>query len=406
LTYRTALVVDDDPVFSSLAEELLLDAGVECVELVGDGAQALDRLDAPGNLPDLLLCDLNMPLHDGVTVIRGLCERGSQVPIIIVSGEAQAVINGVEALARMHGLNILGSIRKPMSADALQDRMKLLAPAVRTAKIAQPAATRSVLDNAIDGGGLHPFFQAKVSMRTGRISGAEALARIEMPGTPRAAPSSFVELAERTHRIDALTFAMAGVVSRYVASWISDGIVLPCSINISPTTLDRIDFPDALARVIERAGLACSQFTLEITETKPVEYGPRVLDVMTRLRLKGFGLSVDDFGTGYSNIDRLQMLPFSELKIDQSFIRKALQGGFARTCVETSVRLANDLGLKVVAEGVESDEMWSFLEDLGVDEVQGFLLAHPLPPTEFRNLLISAPVLRPLANDLAHASVA
>src|SRR5262249_28433218 len=121
--------------------------------------------------------------------------------------------------------------------------------------------------------------------------------------------------------------------------------------------------------------------------------GPRALDVMTRLRIKGFGLSVDDFGTGYSNIDRLQMFPFTELKIDQSFTRKALEEAFARACVETSVRLAKELGLKVVAEGVETREMWDFLAGLGVDEAQGFLMSKPLPPADFRNLLARRPVL-------------
>jgi EAL domain-containing protein (putative c-di-GMP-specific phosphodiesterase class I) len=105
------------------------------------------------------------------------------------------------------------------------------------------------------------------------------------------------------------------------------------------------------------------------------------------MRIKGFGLSVDDFGTGYSNIDRLQMYPFTELKIDQSFTRNALREAFARACVETSVRLAKELGLKIVAEGVETQEMWNFLADLGIDEAQGFLMARPMPPAEFAKLL-------------------
>jgi len=130
-----------------------------------------------------------------------------------------------------------------------------------------------------------------------------------------------------------------------------------------------------------------SQVTLEVTETRLVEYGPRALEVLSRLRIKGFGLSVDDFGTGYSNIDRLRMFPFTELKIDQSFIRNALTDAFARACVETSVRLAKELGLKIVAEGVETREMWDFLAGLGIDEAQGFLMARPMPPAEFAKLL-------------------
>jgi EAL domain-containing protein (putative c-di-GMP-specific phosphodiesterase class I)/ActR/RegA family two-component response regulator len=392
VNFSTALIVDDDPVYAALAEDLLLDLGFTEVDTATDGGVALARLDGGYPTPSLMLCDLNMPNDDGVSLIRGLCERVYDGRIIIVSGEQPAVIESVVRLARMQGLDVLGALRKPLKQEALAEILKA-APATPKTPVAnlakQPEATRSLLDEAIDRGRLHPFFQPKVSMATGLISGVEALARIETPTAPHANPQSFVELAERSNRIDALTFAMCGAVAKYVSSWIADGVVLPCAINISPISLDRVDFPDAMAGVIERAGLACSQFTLEVTETRLVEYGPRALDVMTRLRIKGFGLSVDDFGTGYSNIDRLQMFPFTELKIDQSFTRKALEEPFARACVETSVRLAKELGLKIVAEGVETQEMWDFLYDLGIDEAQGFLMSRPLPPTEFRNLLAS-----------------
>ena len=142
-----------------------------------------------------------------------------------------------------------------------------------------------------------------------------------------------------------------------------------------------------MAEAVESAGIPASQVTLELTETRLVEYESDALDVLSRMRLKGFGLSVDDFGTGYSNIDRLKMFPFTELKIDQSFTRNALTDAFSRACVETSVRLAKELGLKVVAEGVESQDMWDFLAELGVDEAQGFLMARPMPPAEFAKLL-------------------
>lgn len=393
---QNALIVDDDPVYAALAEDLLLDAGFRNVEMASDGSLALSRLDAGLRQPDLMLCDLNMPGEDGVTVIRGLCERTYKGAIIIVSGEARPVIDSVVRLAKMQGLNIIGSICKPLRMDdlaAVLDAQPAIPAPVASRKPDMPEATRSLLDEAIDRGRLHPFFQPKVSFETGLITGAEALARIETPTTPHASPASFVELAERSNRIDALTFAMCSAVARQCASWIADGVLLPCSVNISPLSLDRVDFPDALAGVIERAGLPCSLFTLEVTETRFVEYGPRALDVMTRLRIKGFGLSVDDFGTGYSNIDRLQMFPFTELKIDQSFTRKALEEPFARACVETSVRLAKELGLKIVAEGVETTQMWDFLKGLGIDEAQGYLLSKPLPPTEFRSLLIGRRVL-------------
>jgi EAL domain-containing protein (putative c-di-GMP-specific phosphodiesterase class I) len=249
-----------------------------------------------------------------------------------------------------------------------------------------PPASPSVLDAAIERGGLHPFFHAKVSMATGKIVGAEALARIAMTPPDLAAPGPYVELAERNHRIDALTFTMARAVAKYVAGF--NAIAnLPCSINISPASLERPDFPGQIARAIGESGLACNQFILELTEATMVEYGPRAFETMTALRGLGFGLSVDDFGAGSSNIDRLRHMPFTEVKIHQVFTRLAMEETFAKAALVSCVKLAKDSGLRVVAEGVETQAMWNFMKWLNVDQAQGFFLSKPLPPAEFSELL-------------------
>jgi EAL domain-containing protein (putative c-di-GMP-specific phosphodiesterase class I)/ActR/RegA family two-component response regulator len=385
MSYRRALLVDDDPVFRALAEDMLLDAGVGEVVTAEDGAKAVDALNRQSN-PDLLVCDLNMPAHDGVSLIRALAERRYPGKVLIISGEANPVIESVAKLASMQGLDILASIRKPLTQEALARALSRDAMTPKAVPEHQPA-TSSLLDAAIERGALHPFFQAKVSMSDGRICGAEALARIATPHTDFASPVPYVELAERNNRIDDLTIVMTRLVAQHAKAFFIGGKPMPVSINISPVSLTRLDFPDVMAAAVMAAGVPCSQVTLEVTETRLVEYGPDALDILTRMRIKGFGLSVDDFGTGYSNIDRLQMYPFTELKIDQSFTRNALKEAFARACVETSVRLAKELGLKIVAEGVETQEMWSFLADLGIDEAQGFLMARPMPPAEFAKLL-------------------
>jgi EAL domain-containing protein (putative c-di-GMP-specific phosphodiesterase class I)/ActR/RegA family two-component response regulator len=385
MSYQQALVVDDDTVFLAFAEDMLLDAGCGAVETVEDGTSILAKLDA-GSKPDLIVCDLNMPTHDGVSLIRSLAERRFAGKVLIVSGEPNSVIDAVAKLARMQGLRVIGAIKKPMTPLAL---VAALAGGERGPKdVAEPlAATPSLLDAAIERGALHPFFQAKVSMFDGRVTGAEALARIATSATSFASPMPYVQLAERNNRIDDLTLAMARVVAKHARGFVVGGRPLPFSINISPVSLKRLDFPDILKEAVESAGVPASQVTLEITETSLLEYEADALDVLARMRLKGFGLSVDDFGTGYSNIDRLRMFPFTELKIDQSFTRNALTDAFARACVETSVRLAKELGLKVVAEGVETSEMWDFLADLGVDQAQGYLMARPMPVGEFAKFL-------------------
>lgn len=386
MTYKQALLVDDDPVFRALAEDLVLDCGVEQVDTAESGLDALSKLSA-GLKPDLLICDLNMPAHDGVSLIRSLSERRFAGRVVIISGEDHAVIDTVAKLAKMQSLNILGTIRKPLTLEALADVLSRGAPAAAPKKPVLAPAQPMLLDAAIDGDALHPFFQAKVSMTTGQITGAEALARIAVTPTELASPVAYVELAERNNRIDDLTFVLTRIVALHTKAFFVSGKPMPVSINISPVSLTNLAFPDMMANAVQGVGIPASQVTLEVTETRLLDYSPAVLDIFARLRIKGFGLSIDDFGTGASNIDRLQMYPFTELKIDQSFTRNALIDNFARTSVEMSVKLAKEAGLKIVAEGVETAEMWSFLADLGIDEAQGYLMAKPLPPVDFAALL-------------------
>jgi len=214
-------------------------------------------------------------------------------------------------------------------------------------------------------------------MASGRIVGAEALARIAVSETSYTNPVPYIELAERNNRIDDLTFVMTRAVALHTKGFFVDGRPMPVSINVSPVSLTRLNFPDMIANAVEGVGIPASLVTLEVTETRLLEYGPEALDIFARLRIKGFGLSIDDFGTGASNIDRLQMYPFTELKIDQTFTRNALTDSFARASVEMSVRLGKEMGLKIVAEGVETIEMWDFLAGLGVDQAQGYLMAKP-----------------------------
>jgi EAL domain-containing protein (putative c-di-GMP-specific phosphodiesterase class I) len=246
-----------------------------------------------------------------------------------------------------------------------------------------PPANPSLLEAAIERGGLHPFFHAKVSMETRRIVGAEALARIATPQMGFASPAAYVELAERNQRIDALTYAMARAVAKHATGFGG----LPCSINISPMSLERSEFPELMAKAITDAGLKCEQFVLEVTESRAIEFGVHAFDTMSALRQLGFGLAIDDFGAGTSNIDRLRNFPFTEVKIDPAFTRLAMEEAFAKAALVSCVRLAKEHGLKVVAEGVETPEMWDFMAWLKVDEAQGFLLSKPMQPADFRELL-------------------
>jgi len=246
-----------------------------------------------------------------------------------------------------------------------------------------PAASTSLLEAAIERGGLHPFFQAKFSIDDREVVGAEALARIATPQSGLVSPAAYVELAERSERIDALTYVMARAVAAHVAGFNR----LPCSINISPMSLERPVFADNLAVAITDSGLDCKQFVLEVTESRVLEYGANAFQTMTALRAHGFGLAIDDFGAGHSNIDRLRNYPFTEVKIDPAFTRLAMSETYAKAALVSCVSLARDHGLTVVGEGIETQDMLDLMTWLKVDQVQGFLLSRPMQPADFKDML-------------------
>jgi len=394
MSYSRALLADDDPVYRMMAEEFLYEAGLSEIETAEDGEAALSLLDAAPGRFDLVLSDLNMPTRDGVGLLRGLVERRFSGALLICSGEAPAVLDASVRLARIQGLRIIGAIPKPLRLEALISALSAPPPVLASVSPSR-GPTAELLDAVISEGGALPFFQPKVCFKTGRIEGAEALLRISLRGETYSNPVPFIELAETTGRIDALTFSLVRRVFTEAAGWKAAGLIPHLAINISPRSLENIDFPDRIAGEVKAFGLSPSDFTLEITETQVAAISATALDVMTRLRIKGFGLSVDDFGTGFSNIDRLRHFPFTELKIDKSFVMSFLEDTFSRVCVETAVLLARELGMKVVAEGVETEEIYSVLRQLGVDLAQGWLLSRAVPPDSFSELLRDPFRLRP-----------
>jgi len=251
-------------------------------------------------------------------------------------------------------------------------------PARRTAPV-----SASLLESAIERGGLHPFFHAKFAASDRRLVGAEALARIAAQQSGLVSPAAYVELAERSERIDALTYVMARAVAGHVAGF--DG--LPCSINISPMSLERPAFADTLAKAITDNGLDCCQFVLEVTESRVLEYGANAFQTMSVLRSHGFGLAIDDFGAGPSNIDRMRNYPFTEVKIDPAFTQLAMTEPYAMAALVSCIRLARDHGLRIVAEGIETQDMLDVMTSLKVDQIQGFLLSRPMQPADFREML-------------------
>jgi diguanylate cyclase (GGDEF)-like protein len=243
------------------------------------------------------------------------------------------------------------------------------------------------LRHAVDHGELTVTYQPKVDPRTGRVVGAEALARWHHPERGPIPPDVFIPLAEHSGLVWPLTLHVLEVALRRRAEWARAGHDLHVAVNLSPNSLLDAALPELVARLLEVTGNPARALTLEITEstilTDPV--GSRA--TLERLHALGVGLSIDDFGTGYSSLGRLRELPIHEVKIDKSFVQRVAADHRDRAVVRSAVQLGHALDLKVVAEGVEDMDTYEYLAAEGCDVVQGYLLSRPLPPAEFAEWL-------------------
>jgi EAL domain-containing protein (putative c-di-GMP-specific phosphodiesterase class I) len=235
------------------------------------------------------------------------------------------------------------------------------------------------LERALLNNRLHMAYQPKVSLVDGTLKRVEALVRWDHPERGSISPSQFVPLAERHGLIDQLTQWGLRTALRQWRAWRSEGIHTTLAFNISALSLDQLDFPDLVERIAKALEVPPEALVLELTEgaTQPLV---KLMDTLTRFRIKGIGLAIDDFGVGYSTLMQLRQLPFTELKIDRFFVDDAATARDSMLIVRSIIELAHGLGLTVTAEGVETTAQLRLLRRLGCDVAQGFLIAKPLAP--------------------------
>ena len=246
------------------------------------------------------------------------------------------------------------------------------------------AADRKLLESfkrALAQQKLRLVYQPKVSLKDGRLTRVEALVRWEDPELGTVSPSRFVPLAEEHGLIDTLTeWGLRTTLGQWKI-WRDQGLETRLAFNISAVSLERLDFPDMVERMCRQMEVPTDRLVLELTEGATQQF-IKLMDTLTRFRIKGIGLAIDDFGTGYSSLLQLRQLPFTELKIDRCFVVDLPAAHDSRLIVRTVAELAHGLGLVATAEGVETVEQLRSVRELGCDVVQGFLIAPPLEPDE------------------------
>ena len=239
------------------------------------------------------------------------------------------------------------------------------------------------LQRALDEQRLRMAYQPKICLRDGSLSQVEALVRWDDPELGPVKPSHFVPLAEEHGLIHELTQWGLRTILRQWLDWCDEGLDTSIAFNISALSLQHLDFPDLVERMCRALGVPTNRLVLELTEgaTQPLV---RLMDALTRFRIKGIGLAIDDFGTGYSSLMQLRQLPFTEVKIDQAFVADVPHSRDSRLIIQAVTELAHGLGLTATAEGVETLDQLRIIRELGCDHVQGYLVSAPLEPSVLR----------------------
>lgn len=380
-----AFVVEDHAFQRGGIVTLLRAIGIRHIREAANGREGLAMLAAEREFspPDVILCDLEMPEVDGIEFLREVAERKLAHGVIIISGREPEILASVEAMLRAQGLAVLGKLGKPVSAE---DLWRLLssdpgaaAPAAPKHRLAFAAAD---LRRALEGREFGCEFQPKVSLATGAVVGVEALARWRPPGAAPVEPSEFVPALVDAGLIAALTDQMLDAACRALTSWAGQGLALSAAVNVSMAALSDLATADRLASQVNAHGIEPRRITFEVTETEIMSHVATVLNVLARLRLKGFRLAIDDFGTGYASLAQLNTLPFTEIKIDRTFVHNCGQSHRLRNIIRSSLELARRLNVRTVAEGIESREEWDFLRLEGCDEGQGHYIARPMAQEE------------------------
>ena len=286
-----------------------------------------------------------------------------------------------------HGLDADGLLKHAevamVAAKQRADGPLMYSPSIDAAS-KQNLSLMTELRHAVEHSELRLFLQPKLALDTGIIAGAEALVRWQHPQRGLVPPNQFIPFAEQTGFIRVMTMWIFEEAARHWLSLFGEGMPLVLSVNLSTRDLLDQDLPKKFEALLLKHQVPAEGFCLEITESAIMDDPSRALATLNRLSALGFKLAIDDFGTGYSSLAYLKRLPVDELKIDQSFVLSMETDADNAKIVRSTIDLAHNMGLRVVAEGVETAAVWDLLRELDCDEAQGFHMGRPMPVSEFR----------------------
>lgn len=381
----SVLVVEDHEFQRRVIAKVLRSIGVTEVHEASDGVEGLKFLKNTPDAVQFIVCDLDMPNMDGMEFMRHLGETGTSAGLIITSAHKSSILNSVQTMCQAYGIRPIGVLEKPATRERLQELIarSKISPVQTSAPGSDHRFTTEEILRGLANGEFEPMFQPKVELSTRRIVGAEALARWRHPEIGVLAPYYFIETLETAGQMDELTFMMLEASAKACRRWRESDLALSASVNLSLTSLADTKLAERISATVMDIGVDPRSITLEVTETAAMTEIAPALENLARLRLRGFGLSIDDFGTGFASMQQLGRVAFTELKIDRGFVSAMEEQREARAIVESSVGMAQRLGIIAVAEGIETPSQMEMLRALGCHQGQGYLVSKPVSEREF-----------------------
>lgn len=379
-------VVDDDPFMLQTLSTMLEKLGVANVVSADTATKGLELICQEDSNIDLVFTDLNMPDMDGVELLRYLADCHYKGGVVLISGEDSKVLKASEQLAGLHHLNLVDVLQKPIKLKTIQELIASFNVVSLDKSISEPEdkpITADELALAIKENQLEVYYQPKVSSITKVPLGMEALVRWNHPEKGMIPPVKFISLAEDNGLINELTKSVIQQAFSFTRELIQKGYTLKVSVNISGDSLNDLGWYDYLVSEADDANLLLENVIIEVTESRLMEDYSVALEILTRLTMQNIGISIDDFGTGFSTLEQLQRIPFKELKLDRSFVQNVDTNQESQIILSSTVEMAKNLGLSIVAEGVESEAEWKLIQDLECDMAQGYFIAPPMDKQAF-----------------------
>ena len=378
-TQPSVLLLDDDPFMLGIQSRMLRSMGYSMVGTATSAGVALMRLRNDPQAVDVVVCDLNMPGMDGIEFVQNLAASPFRGSVILLSGEGIRIMHTVQKMVGGK-VQILGALEKPAGRAELQallDCWKPMSGAVPL--VSTPSLTSDEVHAATQNQQWVLHYQPKVYLATGELACTEALVRWNHPDHGLIYPDHFIDLAEQCGAIGSLTEWVLQEAVKQQVRWRSAGLQIEMSVNVSMQTLHAVDFAHRVNKIVTDNGSSAQHMMLEVTESRLMVTSSIPLENMARLRMQRFGLSIDDFGTGHSSLAQLRDLPFTELKIDRGFVRGARHNQIIRPILEGSIGIAKRLGMQSAAEGVESEDDWHLMCEIGGDLAQGNFIGRAMP---------------------------